>query len=166
MNEEKDTNPAQPPILTESDVRKLVWRTIVNGVAGFIAATFCLTTSVVGFFAIVILGFMLADADFRGIVGEQLIESTKPVDKEFSLGDKVKVTAGFLAGHVGTIDQYSSQNFPVKDWLGDLQQRVRFIGIAAEKKKLQTMETKLNSLTSEEQRRQLALAELEKELEE
>lgn len=56
------------------------------------------------------------------------------------------------------------QNYPVQDWLSDIKQRVQIIGINEEKKRLATMEAKLDTLTSPEQRRAIELEKLESEL--
>ena len=76
------------------------------------------------------------------------------------MADAAKIAAKELPAKVSG----KWQNYPIADWLGDIQQRVRIIGINDEKKKLKSLEEKLNGLTSEEQRRMLALADIEKEL--
>lgn len=58
------------------------------------------------------------------------------------------------------------QNYPIEDWITDIKLRCRVTQIKAEQKKLADMETKLKGLVSEEQRREMALADIEKELEE
>lgn len=58
------------------------------------------------------------------------------------------------------------QNYPIEDWVADIALRCRVTQIKAEQKKLTDMETKLKGLVSEDQRREMALEELEKELEE
>lgn len=57
------------------------------------------------------------------------------------------------------------QNYPVTDWVADIEQRIKITQIKKEREKLNRLETRLNDLTSEEQRRELALAEIQKELE-
>jgi hypothetical protein len=56
------------------------------------------------------------------------------------------------------------QNYPIDDWLADIKQRIKAMDINAEKKKLADMESKLETLTSPEQRRAMELEKLESEL--
>lgn len=58
------------------------------------------------------------------------------------------------------------QSYSIDEWMSDIKQRCRIIQIKAEQKKLTDMETKLKGLVSEDQRREMALDKLEKELEE
>lgn len=55
-------------------------------------------------------------------------------------------------------------SYPIEDWVADVKQRIGIINIESERKKLATMEETLNSLTSEEQRREMKLAEILGEL--
>ena len=52
----------------------------------------------------------------------------------------------------------------IEDWISDVEQKIKMINIGAEKAKLASLEAKLNTLTSEDQRRAFALAEIESEL--
>jgi len=54
--------------------------------------------------------------------------------------------------------------FSVEDWLADIKTRIDKIQIAAKKKKLETLETRLNSIISPELRRELELQRIEDEL--
>ncbi len=56
------------------------------------------------------------------------------------------------------------KSYAIDDWISDVEQRIKIINITAEKAKLATLEAKLNTLTSEDQRRAFALAEIESEL--
>ena len=58
------------------------------------------------------------------------------------------------------------QNYSIEDWVNDIEQRIKITQIKKEREKLNRLETRLNDLTSEEQRRELALVEIQKELEE
>lgn len=68
------------------------------------------------------------------------------------------------ARELGLKETATWQSFAIDDWVSDIKQRIRVMNINSEKKKLAEMEKKLNSLTSEEQRRAIALQELESEL--
>lgn len=59
----------------------------------------------------------------------------------------------------------SYQNYPIDDWVKDIEQRIKITQIKKQREKLNRLETRLNDLTSEEQRRELALIEIQKELE-
>ena len=56
------------------------------------------------------------------------------------------------------------QNYSVYEWVSDIEQRIKITQIKKEREKLNRLETRLNDLTSEEQRRELALVEIQKEL--
>jgi len=56
------------------------------------------------------------------------------------------------------------QSYDINDWVEDIKLRVRVTQIKTEKEKLMKMESKLKELTSEDQRRAMALAEIEKDL--
>ena len=56
------------------------------------------------------------------------------------------------------------KNFKITDWCDDIRLQVRRINIEAEQKKLTKLERQLQPLLSEEQRRELALAEIEEQL--
>ena len=56
------------------------------------------------------------------------------------------------------------KSYSIEDWISDTEQKIKIININAEKSKLAVLEAKLNTLTSEDQRRAFALAEIESEL--
>jgi hypothetical protein len=56
------------------------------------------------------------------------------------------------------------QNYPIDDWIKDIKLRVRVTQLKEEQEKLARLEAKLKELTSEEQRREMALADIEDEL--
>ena len=56
------------------------------------------------------------------------------------------------------------KSYSIEDWISDTEQKIKMININAEKSKLASLEAKLNTLTSEDQRRAFALAEIESEL--
>jgi len=57
------------------------------------------------------------------------------------------------------------QNYDIDDWISDIKLRVRVTNIKKEQERLAKLEAKLESLTSPEQRRAMALADIEAELE-
>ena len=57
------------------------------------------------------------------------------------------------------------QNYPIEDWINDIKLRVRVTQIKAEQQKLARLEAKLKPLVSEDQRRKMALEEIEADLE-
>ena len=59
---------------------------------------------------------------------------------------------------------YVWQNYPIKDWCEDMRLRLRIINKQAEQTKLTALEKQLQPLLSEDQRRELALAEIESQL--
>ncbi len=61
--------------------------------------------------------------------------------------------------------QFEYMGFSFEDWYNDIQSRISKITITEKRKKLQTIEEKLNSLLSPEKKRELELIELEKMLE-
>lgn len=56
------------------------------------------------------------------------------------------------------------QNYPIDDWISDIRLRVQVIQIKSEQDKLAALEEKLKTVTSEDQRREMALDEIEKDL--
>jgi hypothetical protein len=56
------------------------------------------------------------------------------------------------------------QNYPIEDWIADIKLRVRVTQIRAEQEKLAKLEAKLKPLVSEDQRRKMALAEIEEDM--
>lgn len=56
------------------------------------------------------------------------------------------------------------QNYPITDWVSDIKLRVRITQIRAEQDKLSSLQAKLKELTSPEQRRKMALDEIEADL--
>lgn len=58
------------------------------------------------------------------------------------------------------------QNYPIDDWVSDIKLRVRVTQIKTEQDKLARLEAKLKPLISEDQRRKMALAEIEADLDE
>jgi hypothetical protein len=56
------------------------------------------------------------------------------------------------------------QNYAIQDWISDIKLRVRITQIKTEQDKLSALETKLKGLTSEDQRRKMALEEIEADL--
>lgn len=76
------------------------------------------------------------------------------------IGDGLKIAAKELDCKI----DLRWNNYGIEDWLSDIQQQVKRVGLNEEKKKLAAMETKLNTLMSPEQRRQMELEDLEKEL--
>lgn len=56
------------------------------------------------------------------------------------------------------------KGYQLDDWLKDVEQRMRIITIKSQQDALNKLEAKLNTLTSEDQRRAFALAEIESEL--
>lgn len=57
------------------------------------------------------------------------------------------------------------QNYAIDDWIADIKLRVKVTQLKKEQEKLAKMEAKLKELTSEDQRREMALADIEAELE-
>lgn len=55
-------------------------------------------------------------------------------------------------------------NYQIEDWITDIKLRINIINKQAKQKKLANMEKKLKPLLSEDQRREMALAEIESEL--
>lgn len=62
-------------------------------------------------------------------------------------------------------DQFAWQNFSFDDWKDDIKTRLSVLEISRKKKELTTLETKLNSLVSPEQRRLKEIQEIERLLE-
>jgi len=56
------------------------------------------------------------------------------------------------------------QNYLIDDWITDLSLRIKATQIKEEQTKLKNLEIKLQPLLSEDQRREMALAEIEKQL--
>jgi monoamine oxidase len=59
---------------------------------------------------------------------------------------------------------FSWQGFSVSDWLTDIKNRINKIQIASKKKKLEVLESRLNSVISPELRAELELQAIEEEL--
>ena len=56
------------------------------------------------------------------------------------------------------------QGYPILDWIADLELRINITQIQAKQTKLARLESQLNGLLSEDQRRELALADIEAQL--
>ena len=56
------------------------------------------------------------------------------------------------------------QNYLIDDWIADVKLRVKVTQLKREQERLAKLEAKLNELTSPEQRREMALAEIEEDL--
>jgi len=56
------------------------------------------------------------------------------------------------------------QNYPIEDWIADIKLRIKVTQIRAEQEKLEKLEAKLKPLISEDQRRKMALAEIEEDM--
>lgn len=56
------------------------------------------------------------------------------------------------------------QGYSIADWIDDIKLRVRVTQLKQEQEKLSRLEAKLKELTSEDQRREMALADIEEEL--
>lgn len=61
-------------------------------------------------------------------------------------------------------DQVEWQSYSIEDWITDLKLRIKITQIQTEKQKLASIEKRLTPLLSEDQRREMALAELSAEL--
>lgn len=62
------------------------------------------------------------------------------------------------------LPDFTWQNYSIEDWITDVKLRIRIIHIQTETRKLKSIETRLQPLLSEDQRREMALAELQEEL--
>lgn len=78
---------------------------------------------------------------------KRMFEDTKAAFEEFEIDEEVRW-----------------QNYAIEDWIGDLKLRIKITQIQTEKQKLASIEARLQPLLSEDQRRELALAELQEEL--
>lgn len=76
--------------------------------------------------------------------------------------DYVKVAAEL---GVEDVPEFTWQGFSVTDWFKDLQTRINQVQIASKKKKLETLEERLNRVVSPELRAKLELDAISKELE-
>lgn len=54
--------------------------------------------------------------------------------------------------------------YEMEDWITDIEQRIKTLTVSERQEKLKALEKKLYGLTSEEQRREMELAEIEAEL--
>lgn len=59
---------------------------------------------------------------------------------------------------------FTWQGFLVKDWTNDVRQRLNKVQVAAKRKKLEVLETRLNSIISPEMRAQMELEAITEEL--
>ena len=62
------------------------------------------------------------------------------------------------------LPDFTWQNYSIEDWITDVKLRIRIIHIQTETRKLKSIEARLQPLLSEDQRREMALAELQEEL--
>lgn len=62
------------------------------------------------------------------------------------------------------VPDFTWDNYSVKDWLEDIRMRINKIQISAKRKKLETLEARLNSLISPELKAQLELEAITSEL--
>ena len=60
---------------------------------------------------------------------------------------------------------WSYEGFPLTDWLDDVKMRITKVQIATKKKKLETLETRLNAIVSPELRAEMELEAIAAELE-
>ena len=56
------------------------------------------------------------------------------------------------------------QGYPIEEWITDLKLRINITQVQAKQTRLAKLEQQLNSLLSEDQRRELALAAIEAEM--
>lgn len=56
------------------------------------------------------------------------------------------------------------QNYLIDDWISDIKLRVQVTQLKREQEKLANLESRLRELTSEEQRREMAISDIEEEL--
>ena len=71
-------------------------------------------------------------------------------------------TSAMKAWQQGVPHKFSG--YEIQDWISDIDLRVEILSMKTEQEKLKKLEAKLKTLTSEEQRRQMAIAEIEAEL--
>lgn len=64
----------------------------------------------------------------------------------------------------GELPKFTWQEYSYSDWYEDIKARIALIEIHKKRSNLNSLETRLNGLLSQEQRRELELAEIEKEL--
>lgn len=82
----------------------------------------------------------------------------------FILDKEASHNRGCGALNIDPIPTFKWMTFSASEWLSDVKARIAKIQIVEEKKKLESLEARLNAIISPELRQQMELAEIEKAL--